>query len=83
MEKRQVVLEVPAIEASYEVMIPTGITVAELGRLLGKSVEDLTMGRYRTSGAEILCSRDRGCALGSDVTVGAYDVQNGERLVLM
>ena len=27
MEKRHVVLEVPAIEASYEVMIPTGIAV--------------------------------------------------------
>lgn len=79
----RILLRVPAIDARYEVLIPTEITVGSLKQLLISSVEEITNGQYCSSGTELLCRKEQGLQLREELPVSAYGIQNGELLFLI
>ena len=48
--KKNINLSVPAIEESYDVLIPSFMTVGELTPMLAKAVEELSNNSYVSSG---------------------------------
>ena len=83
MEKILVSLEVPVIERTFEVFVPPSLPIGDLAAILGKSVEDMTGGHYRSSGREFLCLRENNEVLSQVETARSYGIKNGDRLLLI
>lgn len=76
-------LEVPAIEKSYDVWIPDNLNVGDTIDLLGNSVEKISNQKYVYSGTECLCIRSGGKLMNRKEKLLAYDIKNGDYLVLI
>ena len=82
MQKKCVVLEVPATGQSYDIMLPACITVGEATALLTGMVRELSAGQYVCTGNEILCRREGALLLRRSCTVEEYGISDGEHLIL-
>ena len=54
MEKILIDLYVPSIQMGYDVFVPSDLTLRELLPLLLEGVVDLSGGKYKVSGRELL-----------------------------
>ena len=82
MQKICVVLEVPSIGQSFDIMMPTYIAIGEAIDMLTGAVRELSAGQYVRTGEEILCRRDGAQLLKRSRTAGDYGVCDGEHLIL-
>ena len=81
--KKNINLSVPAIEESYDVLIPSFMTVGELTPILAKAVEELSNNSYVSSGQEFLCHKELDLLLLQDKTLDDYRIRNGDHLFLI
>ena len=83
MDKKLVGLYVPAVQERFDLLVPAGLEIGVLTRLLAGGVNDLCKGRFAPSGRETLSLR-RPCALlRPDRTLSDYGVEDGAQLVLV
>lgn len=83
MEKVLINLYVPSIGESFDVYIPVFLTVKEIILLLAKAIENLSDGRYLSSGQEILCLKNRNMILTETHLLEDYAVRTGEKFVFI
>ena len=83
MSKVLVSVTCPAVDETYDVFIPSSLTVREAASLLGKGFENLSDGRYISSGYELLCTRKSNTFLRGSSTVAGSGIVNGTDLVLI
>lgn len=81
MDKVLVCLYVPVINEYFDVLFPTFLPIKELCSQIGKTIEEVSGGRYVSSGCEILCSVDRSAVLNGNNSLMDYRIQNGDRLM--
>ncbi len=81
MDKVLINLHVPSIGMTFDVLIPVFLSIKEVCHLLGGILEDLSAGRYVSSGDELLSSFERNCVLEENSTMEEYEVFNGEHLL--
>ena len=83
MEKILIDLYVPSIQMGYDVFVPSDLTLRELLPLLLEGVVDLSGGKYKVSGRELLCLQDPDMLLSASATLSYYKIRNGDRIVLL
>ena len=81
--KIQVMLIVPAIGESYNVLLPETVKLRELLPMLIKGVTELSNNRYATSNEEFLCLDPLELPLDPEGTLPQFGVQNGDHLYLI
>lgn len=81
--KIQVMLLVPAIGASFNVLLPESLTIKEMLPLLIKGVTELSNNSYVSSNEEFLCLNPLELPLSPDGTLLQFDIQNGDHLYLI
>lgn len=81
--KIQVLLIVPAINASFNVMLPKETMIKELLLLLIHGVKELSNNSYVSSKEEFLCLDPLKRPLDELRTLSQYGVQNGDHLYLI
>lgn len=74
---------IPAISASYDILVPQGLRIRQVITLIAGTVENLSNHLYVASGKECLCSAEKNILLRSNATLEQYGIQNGDHLVLM
>ena len=82
MDKVLICLEVPSISRIYEVYVPDFLPVREVIRLLVRALRELSGDVYVSSGSELLCSRTGDFLLDENATLSAYDIRDGDHLML-
>lgn len=83
MEKILIRLEVPSVNACYDVFIPRELKIGALTALLADCVSNITEGRYKPSGEEMLCFFDQRKVLDPALTAEEYGISNGDRLIML
>lgn len=83
MEKVMVVLEVPVLRQSYEMLLPQYVSIEMLLVLIVEAVCSVSGQIYQDSGQEFLCSKRHGRILDDRMTLQEYGIQNGEHLLLI
>lgn len=76
-------LHVPAVSATYDVMIPDTLRIKSAVTLIANTVETLSNQSYVASGMECLCSVEKNIMLRNGATLQKYGIQNGDHLILM
>lgn len=74
---------VPAINENYDMFIPDCIGIRELIALIAQAVEEASSKKYVSSGNELLCHKRKNMLLSGEVTPDAYDIENGDSLILI
>lgn len=82
MNKKCVILELPALKQEYDILIPDGVRISALIPLIANAAKDLTNGSFIPTGKELLCLRDKSQVLHPDYTLADYGVSNGMRLMM-
>lgn len=82
MQKICVVLEVPSTGRSFDIMMPTTLSIGDATELLTGALRELSAGQYVPTGEEILCRRNGAQLLRRSRTAGDYGVCEGEHLIL-
>ena len=83
MEKILLSIECPSISNSFDVYVPTSLTVKEAAQLLGKGLEEISNRRYISSGNEFLCKKEDRILLKEEVILKDYGIQNGDHIVII
>lgn len=78
-----VTLEVPSISESYNLLVPGFVPVSTLVPLLVKIAQEMSNHLYQSSGSEFLCSVEKNTLLEKNYTLDAYNIQNGDHLLLL
>ncbi len=81
--KIQIMLIVPAVGASYNVLLPESLAIKEMLPLLIKGVTELSNNSYVSSSEEFLCLDPLELPLSPDGTLLQFGVQNGDHLYLI
>lgn len=74
---------VPAIGENFDVLMPDFLTIQEIIMLLVNNVEYLSNTRYIATGQEQLCHRETNTVFCTSQNLSAYNLKNGEHLVLI
>lgn len=82
MEKILVNLFVPSLDESFDIYIPSFLTVGEITPLIAQMMEELTQHRYTSSGREIICSIEKNTVLQCSYTLSDYSIKHGEHIIL-
>lgn len=82
MDKILISLYVPSLRMSWDLFVPENLMIRELIKLLIDGVTDLSGGKYKSSGKELLCVQEPGMLLSDSLCLRAYGIQNGEKLIL-
>lgn len=83
MDKVLIHMQVPAIGQSFDVYIPTFLSIAEITKLLIKALHDFSERHYVSSGSEVLCHVERNLLLEPDGTPEYYRIKNGDHIILI
>jgi len=83
MEKVTVQILIPVLDEMYEVSIPSTLAIRMVTQLLLELVSELSAGKYRPSGTEILCREGTEHVLHESLSFYDYSIKNGEKLVLL
>lgn len=79
---RLVELYLPAIGTGFDVMIPDNCRIGEIIPVLAKTLKEETQGEFCQEGA-VLCEREAGIVLNTDLTPEQHGILNGTRLMLI
>ena len=83
MEKILVKLRVPVIQNSYDLLVNPDMNIGELTKVLAKSVDDLSGGKYVPSGMEMLNQITPDILLDSGKSLRIYGIRDGDELALI
>lgn len=83
MNKIFIILEVPLIEAKYEVYIPVGKKVYKVAALLSKAVSELSGGHYPIKSDAMIYSKATGKAYNPNLMIKDSDIRNGSEIILV
>ncbi len=81
--KTQVMLLVPAIGMTYNVLLPASLSIRDLLPLIIGGVTELSNNSYVSSNEEFLCLDPLELPLDPDGTLLQFGVQNGDHLYLI
>ncbi len=81
--KIQVMLLVPAIGMTYNVLLPASLSIRDLLPLIIGGVTELSNNSYVSSNEEFLCLDPLELPLDPDGTLLQFGVQNGDHLYLI
>lgn len=82
MEKKLVGLYVPAIQKSFDILVPADLAISALTELLSKGVSELCSGRYIFFNQKLMTLRDQDILLRPEKTLADYGIGDGAQLVL-
>ena len=82
MDQKLVNLFVPALQQSFDLIVPTSVSVEILTGWLTKCVHELSEGKYIISGQEKLCTKNPDVLLKENQTLAECCIINGTHLVL-
>lgn len=83
MNKVFIIVEVPLIEAKYEVYIPVGKKIHKVAMLLSKAVSELSGGHYPVKQDAMIYSKVTGKPYNVNLTVKDSDIRNGSEIILV
>ncbi|MBO5376694.1 MAG: hypothetical protein J6A52_07600 [Bacilli bacterium] len=78
-----IIVEVPLIEAKYEVYIPIGKKIHKVAAILSKAVSELSGGHYPIKKDAAIYSKQTGKAYNINLTVKDSDIRNGSEIILI
>ena len=81
--KTIITLIIPAIGASYDVLVPGFMKIADLTPLLSSAVQELSGDNYVSSGNELLCHKETNQLLIQECSLDDYKVQNGDHILII
>ncbi len=76
-------LNVPAISANYDILVPDNMRIRGIVSMVAETVEELSNNAYVHSGNEIICSAEKNIILRSNSTLEQYGIKNGDHLVMI
>ena len=76
-------LEIPLIEAKYDLFIPVNKKVGTVKKLMEDALTELTDGAYMPKDDTNLYSKENGLLYDINKTVRDTDLQNGSRIILI
>lgn len=82
MDRRLINLSVPALQQSFDLIIPTTVSAEFLTALLAEGIQELSGGKYIPSGQEKLCMKDPDILLTGNQTLAESGIFTGAHLVL-
>lgn len=83
MDKILIVLKIPSLDEKYDVYVPKKLQINRLIMILAKSINEITNGRYVVSSQEFLCYEKCNVVLDMNSVLAAYNIKNGDTLVLI
>lgn len=83
MDKKLVNLFVPAVQTSYDLLMPTNMKIQQLTKLLTDGIAEMCEGRFVISNKEILSQKDPDILFDPQKKLEDYGVDDGAHLVLM
>ncbi len=83
MNKVFIIVEVPLIEAKYEVYIPVGKKIYKVAQLLSKAVSELSGGHYPVREDAMIYNKVTGKPYNINLTVKDSDIRNGTEIILV
>ena len=81
--KLQIMLNIPSIDASFNLLLPDSLPVRQLIPLLVKGVEELSNHSYVSSHEEFLCAASFDRPLDEYGSLKQFGVENGAHLYLI
>lgn len=83
MKKVLIKIYVPALAEAFEMFFPLQLKLYEMIPLIGRAVEEYSEGQYRSSGKEVLCTRQEGKVLDINYSAEEQGIRNGSTLILI
>lgn len=83
MDKKLVGLRVPAVEESFDILVPMDLNIETLTELLVDGICELCEGRFFPSHQEMLALCQPEMLLSPDKTLADYGLETGAQLVLI
>ena len=76
-------ISVPAILESHDILIPAELKVNSIIPMIAHAIEEISNGRYVSSGEEYLCSVENNIRINQFSTLAESGIRNGDHLVLL
>jgi hypothetical protein len=76
-------LLLPAAEQTYDVYLPPESLTSAVQKLLSSIFNELADGKFKPTGAEILCDAETGAIYDMNMTVAELGLKNGSRIMLI
>ena len=83
MDKYLMEVYLPYTGKSYDVRVPSDITIADAINLISVALEKVTDGVYRSTKDAVLCDRDNRQILDVNKTAEELNLKNGSQLILI
>lgn len=83
MGKILIRLEIPSVKEQYDLFVPTDIDIKSLTNILANGIQELSNGRYGTSGKEMLMNRSPVSLLNPNKTLDDYCIKDGSVLIII
>ena len=83
MEKVLLGVHAAAINAKYDAFVPGDMPISQLTTILADGISELTDGKYKSSGHEMLSLEESALPLDPDRTLDDYQVKNGMQIYLV
>lgn len=83
MEMITLEVYLPAARKSFDVRMPASLNCAVCCALTAKALSEMSDGEYLVSRSGFLAWRDTGKLLDANLSLGAQNVRNGSRLLLI
>lgn len=76
-------LRVPVLDEQFDLMVPLDMPISLLSDVTAKGLEDLSNGRYSSSGYELLAMERPDLLLNPSLTLRNYGIPDGADLILL
>lgn len=73
----------PAADRSFDVYIPLESQMYEVVALVSSLLSDISDGKYKATGNEVLCDAESGIIFNINMAVAELGIQNGSKLMLI
>lgn len=83
MNKVLVEIFLPAANTSFDVYIPLESQMSEVLALVSALLGDLSDGKYKATGNEVLCDAVSGIIFNINMAVAELGIKNGSKLMLI
>lgn len=83
MDKYLIEVYLPYTGKSYDLRIPSDITIADAINLISIALEKVTDGVYRSTKDSVLCDRENRQILDINKTADELNLKNGSQLILI
>lgn len=78
-----IILNVPELDETYDMMIPTSRKIGNLIELISKFLTEITDGKYKVDIHKNLYNKENGQRYNNNALVIDTDIRNGTRLILI